>query len=135
LSKAFHRLGNWIRGNWRSIVTIVVVAVLTWGLGTFTALGAYSSGAISGGVSGGLNAGLNGGDFDDILRGVAVSGAQGAISAGFLHGLGESAQAAGTFSAETVIHVAGHGVLGGASNAALGGKFQDGFLSAAAQVR
>jgi hypothetical protein len=48
LSKAFHRLGNWIRGNWRSIVSIVVVAVLTWGLGTFTALGAYSSGAISG---------------------------------------------------------------------------------------
>jgi hypothetical protein len=109
----------------------VVVAVLTWGLGTFTALGAYSSGAISGGVSGGLNAGLNGGDFNDILRGTVVQGAQGAISAGFLHGLGESAQAAGTFSAETVIHVAGHGVLGGASNAALGGKFQDGFLSAA----
>jgi hypothetical protein len=131
LSKAFHRLGNWIRGNWRSIVSIVVVAVLTWGLGTFTALGAYSSGAISGGVSGGLNAGLNGGDFNDILRGTVVQGAQGAIAAGFLHGLGESAKAAGTFSVETAVHVAGHGVLGGASNAALGGKFQDGFLSAA----
>jgi hypothetical protein len=131
LSKAFHRLGNWIRGNWRSIVSIVVVAVLTWGLGTFASLGAYSSGAISGGVSGGLNAGLNGGDFNDILRGVAVSGAQGAIAAGFLHPLGEAAGAAGTFSAETALHVAGHGVLGGASNAALGGKFQDGFLSAA----
>jgi hypothetical protein len=112
----------------------VVVAVLTWGLGTFTALGAYSSGAISGGVSGGLNAGLNGGDFNDILRGTVVQGAQGAISAGFLHGLGESAQAAGTFSVETAVHVAGHGVLGGASNAALGGKFQDGFLSAAAST-
>jgi hypothetical protein len=134
LSKAFHRLGNWIRGNWRSIVSIVVVAVLTWGLGTFTALGAYSSGAISGGVSGGLNAGLNGGDFNDILRGTVVQGAQGAIAAGFLHPLGEAAGAAGTFSAETAIHVAGHGVLGGASNAALGGKFQDGFLSAAAST-
>ncbi len=112
----------------------MVVAVLTWGLGTFTALGATSTEAISCGVSGGLNAGLNGGDFSDILRCTVVQGAQGAISAGFLHGLGEAAGAAGTFSAETAIHVAGHGVLGGATNAALGGKFQDGFLSAAAST-
>jgi uncharacterized protein (TIGR02594 family) len=29
-------------------------------------------------------------------------------------------------------HIVGHGILGGATNAAMGGKFQDGFLSAAA---
>ena len=67
------------------------------------------------------------------MRGLTpdIGGVQGAITGGVLHGLGEAASAAGTFSAETALHVAGHGVVGGAANIAMGGKFGDGFLSAA----
>jgi hypothetical protein len=43
------------------------------------------------------------------------------------------AEASGSFW-DKAAHVAGHGIVGGASNAAMGGKFQDGFLSAAASA-
>ena len=45
--------------------------------------------------------------------------------------VGEAASQTAT-GVDDVGHVFGHGVLGGASNVAMGGKFQDGFLSAAA---
>ncbi|NJR41708.1 MAG: hypothetical protein HC767_02605 [Akkermansiaceae bacterium] len=32
---------------------------------------------------------------------------------------------------QSALHIAAHGVVGGAANAAMGGKFSDGFLSAA----
>jgi hypothetical protein len=38
------------------------------------------------------------------------------------------------FNFETARHVVGHGVVGGAANEAMGGKFQDGFVSAAASA-
>lgn len=82
-------------------------------------------GAVVGGIMGGANAALAGGDLGDVLRGMAVGAIQGAISSGPLHAL-EGVKGM------QFAHVAGHGVLGGASNAAMGGKFQDGFLSAAA---
>ena len=152
-------MNNWGRENWRTIVVIVVVAVLTyftagaasaWGAGLYasatgtvgaaagsvaaTAAGAFG-GAVAGGyigaVAGGLGAALNGGNLGDVLRGALIGGVQGAITGGVLHGLGEAASAAGTFSAETALHVAGHGVVGGAANVAMGGKFGDGFLSGA----
>jgi hypothetical protein len=77
-----------------------------------------ATGAIAGAVGGGLSAALSGGDIGDILRGATVGGIQGAITGGILNGLGESTnlwlQAA---------HVAGHGILGGTINVAMGGKF------------
>jgi hypothetical protein len=60
-----------------------------------------------------------------------------ATNGGLLHGLGEAAQgAAGTAKGFglSAAHTAGHGVVGGLSNVAQGGKFQDGFLSAAASA-
>ena len=149
-------IGDWLQENWVTVVVIVVVAVLTyftagiasaWGAGLYasatgaavggtaaTAAGYAISGAYIGAVAGGLGAALNGGDLGDVLRGAAIGAVQGAITGGVLHGMGEAAQSAGFFSAETALHVAGHGVVGGAANAAMGGKFQDGFLSAAASA-
>jgi RHS repeat-associated protein len=146
LSKAFSKIGNFIKENWRTIVVMIVVAVVTAGVGnafiaagsaTFTttaagvttlnAVGMAATGAIAGAVGGGLSAALAGGDLGDVLRGAAVGGIQGAISGGILHGLNDGAGFDNMF-----LHISGHGIVGGGANEAMGGKFQDGFLSAAA---
>jgi RHS repeat-associated protein len=147
ISKAFSKIGSFIKENWRTIVVIVVVAVAAWaasaylsGLGgMFTTTGAVGgqlsatgmavSGGFAGAIGGGLGPALNGGDIGDVLRGAVVGGIQGAIAGGVLHGM--TPQNPGLNMA-TAKHVAGHGILGGAANEAMGGKFQDGFLSAAA---
>ncbi|MFN9820736.1 MAG: hypothetical protein ACK56K_08560 [Akkermansiaceae bacterium] len=87
------------------------------------------SGGFAGAIGGGLGPALNGGDIGDVLRGVAVGGIQGGISGGILHGW---TPANAGFNLATAQHVAGHGIIGGAANVAMGGKFQDGFFSAAA---
>jgi RHS repeat-associated protein len=142
LSKAFHKIGAWVKENWRSIVSIALGALLMFtGVGAmlagnllFGAMGLQSvsvlafnatMGAITGGIMGAASAALAGGDFGDILKGAAVGAVQGAISSGPLHAM------EGVRGLE-VAHVVGHGVTGGAANVAMGGKFQDGFLSAAA---
>lgn len=147
VSKVFDKIGNWFSENWRTVVSIVV-AVVAWYAAPYVygALGATSlaatgasatatslaaQGALAGAVSGGFNAGINGGNFGDVLRGALIGGIQGGISGGVLHGWGEAAQQAGFFSPESALHITGHGVVGGAANEAMGGKFQDGFLSAA----
>ncbi|MEO8617129.1 MAG: RHS repeat-associated core domain-containing protein, partial [Luteolibacter sp.] len=148
-------LNNWTRENWRTVVVIVVVAVLTyftagaasgWATATYASLtttatgvataasataaavGGAVAGAYIGAVAGGLSAALNGGDLGDVLRGAAIGAVQGAITGGVLHGLD---QGAGVYNAQTAVHIAGHGVVGGAANVAMGGKFGDGFVSAA----
>ena len=153
LGNAFHKMGSWLKANWQTVVVIVVVAVLTyftagaasvWGASLYasaTGVAATSTaatfvgGAIAGGyigaVAGGLGAALNGGNVGDVLRGGLIGGIQGAITGGFLHGM---EQASGTYNAQTALHIAGHGVVGGAANVAMGGKFGDGFLSAAASA-
>jgi hypothetical protein len=83
-------------------------------------------GAFLGAVAGGLTAAVNGGNASDVLRGAVVGGVSGALTAG-MHSIG------GNLVADAA-NVVGHGVIGGASNVALGGKFQDGFLSAAASA-
>jgi hypothetical protein len=70
---------------------------------------------------------IHGGNLGDVLQGAAIGGVQGALSCA-LHGF---EPASFGFNSESALHVAGHGVVGGASNAAMGGKFQDGFISAA----
>jgi hypothetical protein len=78
-----------------------------------------------------------GGDLGDVLRGVAVNFVSAAISSGFLskfEPVAGQAFAGAKATASTVKHVAGHAILGGLSQEALGGRFQDGFLSAAAST-
>jgi RHS repeat-associated protein len=135
---------NWSQENWRTVVVIVVVAVLVftgvgagiaagiWGafggsaLVTGSALSYAVTGAFIGAVQGGLSAALNGGDLGDVLRGAVIGGVSGALT-GSLHNVG------GNLALDAA-NVVGHGVVGGASNVAMGGKFQDGFLSAAASA-
>ncbi|NJM39220.1 MAG: RHS repeat-associated core domain-containing protein, partial [Akkermansiaceae bacterium] len=159
--KTHNQFSNWLRQNWRTVVVIVVVVVLSVvTAGGFAALaagginavgagvlgatataavtgaaGAWAvaaiGGAFLGGVAGGLSAALAGGDLGDVLRGATVSGIQGAITAGGLHGIDPGAGGLFTNPGQAALHIAGHGVVGGAANAAMGGKFSDGFLSAA----
>ncbi len=142
-------------------MVIVVVAVVTWGIGTafvaagnsailaggtgtafaagtaatgasLTATGMATVGAIAGAVGGGLSSALAGGDLGDVLRASLIGGLSGAISGGMGNGA-VSAFSAGNY-ALSAAHVVGHGVVGGLVNEAMGGKFQDGFLSAAASA-
>ncbi len=138
LGNVFHKVGHWLSQNWRTVVTIVVGAALIWtGIGGTIFAGIYSSltgasivgmtatafyagmGAVTGAIMGGLNAALAGGDFGDVLRGTVIGGVSGALTGAL----------AGTGGWQGIV---GRGVVGGASNAAMGGKFQDGFISAAA---
>ncbi len=151
LSKAFHKVGHWLSQNWRTVASIVVAVALWWTpLGPWAATtllgptlaastaftvggmavtyGTLAAEAVCGAVMSAFNSAINGGDLGDVLRGAAVGAIQGAIAGGLLHGM--EAGAVGVM--DKAIHIAGHGILGGAANAAMGGKFQDGFLSAAA---
>jgi hypothetical protein len=112
-----------------AFVTASVVATT----GSLTMVGGSAVGGITGAVSGGLGAALNGGNPGDVLRGAAISGVQGAITGGLLHGQGVAADGA-SGSARVGLHAAhaaGHGMVGGATNVAMGGNYKDGFYSAA----
>jgi hypothetical protein len=141
VGKAFNKVGNWLKKNWRTIVA-VVIAIVAWYVAPYIIAGFYgaagivttpavfqgAAGALAGAMAGAANAAISGGDMGDILRGALVGGIQGGISGGVLH---QMQSGASTF-ADRAAHVAGHGILGGAANEAMGGKFQDGFVSAAA---
>ncbi len=156
ISKAFSSIGSFIKENWRTIVVIVAVfALAVFAAGSLAALmqggmqavgaglvgGAASSlpgwalSAIGGGylgaVGGALGTALAGGDIGDVLRAGVVGGISGAITAGGLHGIDPGAGGLFLNPGKASLHIAGHGVVGGATNEAMGGKFQDGFISAA----
>jgi len=142
--------GHAISGLWKAFAMIVVAAVLyCTGFGAIVAtalLGTLSSAtaltvagaaitygnivgaAAIGFVTGALDAALSGGNVSDVLRGGAIGAIQGAITAGFGNGV-EGSFAAGDYGS-AIGYSVGHGVVGGATNEAMGGKFQDGFLSA-----
>jgi RHS repeat-associated protein len=141
LSKAFHKIGSWFKENWRTVVSIALGAILMFTPGGQAFLGAVFSGvvagvggtivgmsyaafqvgmaAVAGGIMGAANAAMAGGDLGDVLRGAVVGAITGAITTGILND-----------TPNYLARVAGHGVLGGTQNAAMGGKFQDGFLGA-----
>ena len=90
----------------------------------------FVSGFVGGSATGAFGAAINGGNSDAIWRGALVSGIQGGISSGILHPIGAAAAGSGNLALYG-LHIVGHGLVGGAANEAMGGKFQDGFLSAA----
>jgi hypothetical protein len=136
-----------VKENWRSIVSIVfaVVAFFILGPGAFGLAGmnllgsvgitsGWAVGASIGAVTGAFNAAINGGN---ILQGALIGAVQGGVAGGILHGWEEAVGTAATGiekAGAIAKHVVGHGVVGGAANEAMGGKFQDGFLSAAASA-
>jgi hypothetical protein len=108
-------------------VVVLLIGVLNYFGIPQNAAGMAATGAIAGAVGGGLNAALAGGNLADILRGATVGAVQGAISGGILNGLTDGIGFDSNF-----LYVTGHGIVGGGANEAMGGKFQDGFFSAAA---
>ena len=123
-----------MKENWRTIVSVLVAAALfvflgpgAFGLPHLGLTGA-KLGAAVGAASGAFNAAINGGNLGNVLRGALIGGIQGGITGGLLGGM-EPSQFGLTW--DTVEHVVGHGVVGGTANEAMGGKFQDGFVSSA----
>jgi hypothetical protein len=103
-------------------------------LGSVGITSGWAVGASIGAVTGAFNAAINGGN---ILQGALIGAVQGGIAGGILHGWEEAVGTAATGiekAGAIAKHVVGHGVVGGAANEAMGGKFQDGFLSAAASA-
>jgi len=100
----------------------------TLGGTTLTALAAQ--GAFIGFVSGAAGGIISGASGGEILKGALIGAITGAIAGGVLHGI-EGGQLLEKLNAteRALVHTVGHGVLGGASNEAMGGRFQDGFLS------
>ncbi len=98
--------------NWCFYRPRWVAAARTAAATAASAFGGAVAGGYIGVVAGGLGAALNGGDCGDVLRGTLIGGVLGAITGGLLHGM---EQTAGTFNAQAALHIAGHGVVGGAS--------------------
>jgi len=88
---------------------------------------AITQGSITNASWNGIQTARHGGSFSDILRSMArgaVNGAVGAVTGNVLAGL----------SGKFWLHMAAHGVAGGAMSAANGGSFKDGFVGSAVGV-
>ena len=131
IGQAFDQAGKWVGQNWRQIVVVaavVVVTVVTAGaagpeaatLGT-----AILSGMAAGATAGGLSAALYGGNVNDVLTGAIKGGVIGAFSGAAFYGVGTLTAGSGALNG--VEGVAGHGLVGGAQEAANGGNFWQGF--------
>jgi RHS repeat-associated protein len=109
--------------------------------GAASALGSFMGlnvgiwlGATVGAAWSAVNTTIAGGTFGDVLKAAVIGAANGAVNAiigGYMHGLGVaqgSMLAGGTSISGTAIHLAAHGVAGGAMSAANGGTFKDGFI-------
>ncbi len=125
---AIKSAGRWLQENWTMIVSVAFAVSLNFLL---PGLGSILSGAIAGFINGAFNAAINGGSLSDIIRGAVVGGITGAMT-GALHGLPSNLARMGVSSAtRAIIHSTAHGIVGGIRNVAMGGKFKDGFISAA----
>jgi RHS repeat-associated protein len=126
---------RFVEENWRQVVIVGVaigVTVVTGGAGG-TVAAAILSGMAAGAASGALSAALYGGSFEDVLAGAIKGAVIGGISAGAFYGVGSAFSGeAGAFGGpDSLGAVAGHGVVGGATESAQGGDFWTGFAAAA----
>lgn len=142
--KLINKAGKWLAKNGLLGVVSGIITIIGFATGNPFAVMAASA----------INTALAGGSAEDVLKGALIEGAMMVATAG-LHNLGtvakggmQAAQAAGTASGAVVnaakaihnvtrvsykvLHAAAHGVLGGVTNTLMGGKFKDGFISAAA---
>ncbi|MGJ8634058.1 MAG: FG-GAP-like repeat-containing protein [Luteolibacter sp.] len=145
-TKWLNKAGKWLAK--KGALEYVTTAITIIGFIVDSTVGfGFGSAAASG-----INTALAGGDNWDVTKGVVISYASYAATTS-LHGLGKTAKAGGsavsgggavanaanaihnaTNVSFKVLYVAAHGVLGGVKNVLLGGKFKDGFLSAAAST-
>ena len=124
-----------------AVVSAVATAVIAIGQFIYAAVQAFISSGIGqflfgkatgvinaffkGATWGGINGAVNGARGSDLLRAALIGGVTASIATGVLHPMGASASTV----TDKVVHAVGHGLVGGAANVAMGGKFQDGFLS------
>ncbi len=126
IGKAFKKIGNFIKKYWKTILSTVVGVVLsaiTGGLASGL-VGSILSGAGFGfgaAFSGTL---LNGGSFRDAFKAGLMGGLIGGVATVLTSGVGD------LFSGHAAKAVA-HGVVGGITRVAQGGRFEHGFLSGA----
>ncbi len=133
IGHAIGEAGKWLSENWRTIVIIaavIVVTIVTGGAGAGLA-GAILSGMAAGATGGALGAALYGGSFEDILTGAIRGAVIGGITAGVTYGVGSAFSGAeGSLgSPDSLGAIGAHGVVGGASEAAQGGDFWKGFAA------
>jgi RHS repeat-associated protein len=119
LSKAFHKIGSWVKENWRTIVSIVFFAVAMWAIGAafyaafHATLNLVLHAGLAGAMTGAFSSAISGGD---ILKGALTGAITGAVG-GMLGGYGALVKNLGAATAS------------GLSNVIMGGKFGDGFIS------
>jgi|ERR1700733_1166952 len=130
-----HEGGKWIGENWRTIVVVAVVIVVTIAtLGTGSLVAATLGDAILAGMAAGaagaaVGAALYGGTVDDVLQ----AAIKGAISGAAFYGVGSTfAPTEQTSMASQIESMAAHGAVGGPKSAAEGGDFWKGFMATAA---
>jgi RHS repeat-associated protein len=129
---------KWVKENYKTLIVVAVaigVGALTAGIGTGF-LATMASGAISGFASSTVSTLLNGGNLKSALTAGLKGAAIGALSAGLSFGVGEAAQALGTYGnnitvAGSAVKVLGHGMVQGGISKLQGGGFSSGFWSGA----
>jgi RHS repeat-associated protein len=129
LGNALHRGEGWLRQNWRSVAMIAIAvatpyaAVWAFNVGNIAAL-SITQAALAGAV-GGFAAGMIGSGGD--LQAGLIGAASGAAFAGIGQTVGKGATWKN--ASQMFKKVIAHGVGGGASSVAQGGRFGQGFLS------
>jgi RHS repeat-associated protein len=103
ISKAFSKIGSFIKENWRTVVMVVVATVAM----------IFAGPILGGAISGAFNAAITGGD-------IARSALTGAITGAFSAALGNYGP---------IIKAVGSAIASGVGNVIMGGKFQDGFIT------
>ena len=138
-------VGKWFSENWRTVVVIAVVVVVTYltvGTGTPEAMTLGESilvgaeaGAATGAAAGFVGAALYGGNLEDDLQAAVKGAVIGAFTGAAFAGVGHAftPQAGQALSTTSRIEwTAAHGVVGGAKSVMEGGNFWKGFVAAAA---
>jgi RHS repeat-associated protein len=130
---------KWVSENWRVIVVVAVVIVVTYvtlGSGTSEAItlgDAILAGAAAGAAGSAVSTALYGGTLDEVIQSAIKGAIIGAISAAAFYGVGEIFDSTEEISAASKVEsMAAHGVVGGAKEVAEGGDFWKGFISTAA---
>ncbi len=114
---------SWLSKTWKKawnnqyIRTAIAIGISVYMPGMLTSLSSFQAGMVTGFVSGGVSSGN--------LKGAFI----GAVTGGLLDTVGAGMKANSLFSADGFAKVAAHGMIGGASSYANGGKFGAGFAS------
>ena len=116
-TKPLNQLGKWLGPTWSRVLVLVVQVVVTAVVSFYA--GPQVGNAAGAAAGAGMMSALNGGGFNETHKAAGV-----AYLAAYFGGYVDQ-------SGGVVAQAAGHGVINGAANEAMGGKFQDGFISGA----